>query len=263
MSLPSDLEIARSVTPRPITEIATELGIADDELELYGPTKAKVTLGAIERLEAERPAGSTSSSRRSRRRRSGRASRRRPSVSPRGSTGSDGRRPVCIRQPSLGPGLRDQGRCRRRWLQPGHPDGGLQPPPDRRRPRDRGRAQPGCGVPRQPPPPRQRARASTSTPSSGRGSSTSATAPCGAPSSGSVDKENGVPRETEYVITVASEVMAVLALASDLFDLRARLGRIVVATTRTVGGHDGGPRRRRVDDRAPARRDQAEPPPDP
>src|SRR5437764_745407 len=28
-------------------------------------------------------------------------------------------------------------------------------------------------------------------------------------------KENGVPRETEFVITVASEVMAVLALASD------------------------------------------------
>ena len=45
-------------------------------------------------------------------------------------------------------------------------------------------------------------------------------------------KENGVPRESEYVITVASEVMAILALSHDLFDLRARLGRIVVATTR-------------------------------
>ena len=44
-------------------------------------------------------------------------------------------------------------------------------------------------------------------------------------------KENGVPRETEWVITVASEVMAVLALATDLHDLRARLGRIVLATT--------------------------------
>ena len=44
-------------------------------------------------------------------------------------------------------------------------------------------------------------------------------------------KENGVPRETEWVITVASEVMAVLALATDLHDLRARLGRIVMATT--------------------------------
>jgi formyltetrahydrofolate synthetase len=45
-------------------------------------------------------------------------------------------------------------------------------------------------------------------------------------------REDGVPRETEWVITVASEVMAVLALASDLADLRARLGRIVLATTR-------------------------------
>jgi formate--tetrahydrofolate ligase len=44
-------------------------------------------------------------------------------------------------------------------------------------------------------------------------------------------KENGVPRETEWVITVGSEVMAVLALATDLQDLRMRLGRIVLATT--------------------------------
>ena len=44
-------------------------------------------------------------------------------------------------------------------------------------------------------------------------------------------RENGVVRESETVITVASEVMAVLALASDLADLRARLGRIVVAET--------------------------------
>ncbi|NBS37698.1 MAG: formate--tetrahydrofolate ligase, partial [Actinobacteria bacterium] len=44
-------------------------------------------------------------------------------------------------------------------------------------------------------------------------------------------RENGVVRESETVITVASEVMAVLALASDLADLRARLGRIVLAET--------------------------------
>ena len=44
-------------------------------------------------------------------------------------------------------------------------------------------------------------------------------------------RENGVPRETETVITVASEVMAILALARDLPDLRARLGRIVLAQT--------------------------------
>ena len=55
-------------------------------------------------------------------------------------------------------GLRDQGRGGRRRLQPGHPDGGLQPPPDRRRPRHRGRAQPRRGVPRQQPPPQEPAR---------------------------------------------------------------------------------------------------------
>ena len=44
-------------------------------------------------------------------------------------------------------------------------------------------------------------------------------------------KVHGVPRENQFVIVAASEVMAVLALANDLADLRARLGRIVVAST--------------------------------
>ena len=44
-------------------------------------------------------------------------------------------------------------------------------------------------------------------------------------------KVHGVPRENQFVITAASEIMAVFALASDLQDLRARLGRIVVAET--------------------------------
>ncbi|MDK2896238.1 MAG: formate--tetrahydrofolate ligase [Candidatus Atribacteria bacterium] len=42
-------------------------------------------------------------------------------------------------------------------------------------------------------------------------------------------KANGVPRESGFDIAVASEVMAILALASDLSDLRDRIGRIVVA----------------------------------
>jgi formyltetrahydrofolate synthetase len=49
-------------------------------------------------------------------------------------------------------------------------------------------------------------------------------------------KTHGVPRENEFVITAASEVMAVFALANDLNDLRRRLGRIVVAST-----YDGRP----------------------
>ena len=43
---------------------------------------------------------------------------------------------------------------------------------------------------------------------------------------------NGVPREGTFEITAASEIMAILALARDLADLRARLGRIVVARNR-------------------------------
>ena len=42
-------------------------------------------------------------------------------------------------------------------------------------------------------------------------------------------KVNGVPRQDGFRITVASEVMAILCLASDLTDLKERLGRILVA----------------------------------
>lgn len=44
-------------------------------------------------------------------------------------------------------------------------------------------------------------------------------------------KLNGIPREDHFCITVASEVMAILCLASDIFDLRERLGNILVAYT--------------------------------
>jgi len=47
---------------------------------------------------------------------------------------------------------------------------------------------------------------------------------------------NGLPRETGYDITVASEVMAILALTTSLKDLRQRLGKMVVGTT-----YDGRP----------------------
>ncbi len=54
-------------------------------------------------------------------------------------------------------------------------------------------------------------------------------------------KAQGVPREDGFDITVASEVMAVLCLASDLKDLKARLARIVVGYTydgKPVTAHD-------------------------
>jgi formate--tetrahydrofolate ligase len=44
-------------------------------------------------------------------------------------------------------------------------------------------------------------------------------------------KAHGVPRENQFVIVAASEIMAILALASDLHDLRARLGRVVVGSS--------------------------------
>ena len=49
-------------------------------------------------------------------------------------------------------------------------------------------------------------------------------------------KGDGVVREDHFVITVASEIMAVLCLATDMKDLKARLARIIVAYT-----YDGNP----------------------
>ena len=49
-------------------------------------------------------------------------------------------------------------------------------------------------------------------------------------------KINGVPRQDGFIITVASEVMAILCLASDMNDLKKRLGSILIAYT-----YDGTP----------------------
>jgi formate--tetrahydrofolate ligase len=230
MTFPSDLEIARSVTPRPITDVAADLGLQDDEIELYGRTKAKVTLEGIRRVEAERPRGKyvvvTAIT---------------PTPLGEGkSTTTVGlgqglnvvghRAAICIRQPSLGPVFGIKGGAAGggysqvipmedfnlhltgdvhaigaahnlaaafldNSLHHGNPHGIdpfsiLWPRVVDISDRAVRRAVIGLG-----------------------------------------GKENGVPRETEWVITVASEVMAVLALATDLQDLRARLGRIVLATT--------------------------------
>jgi formate--tetrahydrofolate ligase len=230
MSFPSDLEIARSVTPRPIVEVARELGIADGELELYGPSKAKVTLEAIRRLEAERPRGKyvvvTAIT---------------PTPLGEGkSTTSVGlaqglnhigkRAAVNIRQPSLGPVFGIKGGAAGGGYSQVIPmeDFNLHLTGDVHA---IGAAHNLAGAfldnslhhknplnidPRGILWPRvldisDRALRHVVIGLGGR--------------------EDGVPRETEFVITVASEVMAVLALATDLQDLRARLGRIVLATT--------------------------------
>ena len=43
----SDIEIAQAARPRPITDVAAELGLATDDLELYGKFKAKIPLEFI------------------------------------------------------------------------------------------------------------------------------------------------------------------------------------------------------------------------
>ena len=54
--VPSDLEIAQKAKLKPIREVAAQLGIREDELELYGNYKAKVTLDILKRLK-DRPSG--------------------------------------------------------------------------------------------------------------------------------------------------------------------------------------------------------------
>jgi formate--tetrahydrofolate ligase len=228
---PSNLEIAQSVTPRPILDVARELGLRDDEVELYGNAKAKVTLSGIERLERERPRGKyvviTGMS---------------PTPLGEGkSTTTVGlaqglrriglRAAVAIRQPSLGPVFGIKGGAAGGGYSQvipmedfnlhltgdvhaigaahnlaaafidNHIYHGNELGIDPRTvlwPRvvdisDRALREVVVGL--------------------------------GA-------KENGYPRQGNFVITVASEVMAILALASDLPDVRARLGRIVLATRR-------------------------------
>ncbi len=52
--VPSDIEIAQAVTPKPITAIAAEIGIRPRELELHGEVKAKVRLEILERLKGRK-----------------------------------------------------------------------------------------------------------------------------------------------------------------------------------------------------------------
>ncbi len=49
--VPSDIDIAHAAVMKPIKDLAEEIGILEDELELYGKYKAKVTLDILERLK--------------------------------------------------------------------------------------------------------------------------------------------------------------------------------------------------------------------
>ncbi len=50
--MPTDVEIAHSVTPRPIADVAADLGVLPDELDSYGRDKAKIHLSLLERPRA-------------------------------------------------------------------------------------------------------------------------------------------------------------------------------------------------------------------
>ncbi|HSR34136.1 MAG TPA: formate--tetrahydrofolate ligase [Anaerolineae bacterium] len=54
--VPSDIEIAQEAKMRPIVEIAADLGLSEDDLDLYGKYKAKVHLDVLERFK-DRPQG--------------------------------------------------------------------------------------------------------------------------------------------------------------------------------------------------------------
>ena len=226
---PSDLDIARSVTPRPIVDVARELGFHDDEIEPYGRTKAKMTLEAIRRVEDANPRGKyvvvTAIS---------------PTPLGEGKSTTTvglaqglnriGRRAaVTVRQPSLGPVFGIKG---------GAAGGGYSqiiPMEDFNLHLTGDVHAMGAA---------HNLAAAFIDNHIHHGNALGIDAnnvlwPRVVDISdralreivvGLGGKENGYPRQTQFVITVASEVMAILALARDLPDLRARLGRIVLAT---------------------------------
>jgi len=230
MGFPSDLEIARGVTPKPIGEVAAALGFHDDEVEPYGRTKAKLSIEGIERLEKGGTRGKhvvvTAIS---------------PTPLGEGKTTTTvglaqglnkigHRAAVAIRQPSLGPVFGIKG---------GAAGGGYSQviPMEEFNLHLTGDVH-AIGA-------AHNLAAAFLDNHLHHGNALnidlrSITWPRVVDISdrairktiiGLGGRENGVVRESETVITVASEVMAVLALASDLADLRARLGRIVVAET--------------------------------
>ncbi len=230
-SFPSDLDIARSVTPRPIADVAHELGLHDDEVELYGSTKAKITLEGIRRVEGANPRGKyvviTAIT---------------PTPLGEGKSTTTvglaqglnriGRRAaVTIRQPSLGPVFGIKG---------GAAGGGYSQiiPMEDFNLHLTGDVH-AIGAAHN--------LAAAFIDNHIHHGNALGIDPHGILWPRVMDisdralreiviglggRENGYPRETQFVITVASEVMAILALASDLHDLRARLGRVVLATTR-------------------------------
>ena len=234
MSFPSDIEIAQSVTPEKVIDVASSIGISEDELELYGKYKAKVSPSVMKRL-ADKPDGKLIL-----------VTAITPTPAGEGKTTTtvgltDGLRKIgknamaALREPSLGPsfGLKG-GAAGGGYAQvipmedinlhftgdlhaittahnlcaamlDNHIQQGNELNIDPRR-----------VVFRRVMDLNERALRNIII--------------------GLGGKAHGVPRESGFDITVASEVMAILCLAADLTDLKARLGRIVLAYT-----YDGKP----------------------
>jgi formyltetrahydrofolate synthetase len=226
---PSSLEIAQEAKLRPISEIAVAAGLEPDELDLYGTYKAKVSLSVLDRL-AEKPdaklvcvtaitptkfgEGKTTTS-----------------VSLTQGLGAIGRKPVlCLREASLGPVFGIKG----------------------------GAA--GAGYAQVVPMEDMNLHFTGDIHAIGAANNLLAALleahllhgnelgidPLTISWRRCVDindralrdtaiglggRANGYPRQTGWDITAASEVMAIVAVARDLFDLRARLGAITVGST--------------------------------
>src|SRR5919106_2953034 len=229
----SSLEIAQDAELRPIDELAAEAGLEPDEVEPYGRHKAKISLSVLERL-ADVPdgklicvAGMTPT-------RAGEG-KTTTAVSLTQGLGSIGKRPVlCLREPSLGPVFGIKG---------GAAGGGLAQVV-----------------------PMEDLNLHFTGDIHAVGAANNLLAALmdasilhGNPHKidalrvgwkraldmndralrhvtlGLGGRANGYPRETGFDITAASEVMAILAVARDLHDLRRRLGAITVAHS-----YDGG-----------------------
>jgi len=101
-SMPSSLEIAQGATLRPIDEIGLAAGLEVEEIELYGRTKAKIDLGVLDRLAA-RPDGKLVCVTAITPTKAGEG-KTTTSVALTQGLGQIGRRPVlCLREPSVGP----------------------------------------------------------------------------------------------------------------------------------------------------------------
>ena len=230
----SSLEIAQAATLRPIAAVAEEAGIEPDELELYGRSKAKVDLSILDRL-AGRPDGKIVN-----------VTAITPTPPGEGKTttsvslvqglGALGRRPVlAIREASLGPvfgikgGAAGGGRAQVVPMEDLnlHFTGDLHAITAannllaalidaHRLHGNRLRIDPLTVSWRRCMDMNDRSLRDVVTGLGGR--------------------VNGYPRQTGFDITAASEVMAVVAVARDLHDLRERLGRITIGET-----YDGEP----------------------